>query len=88
MTLSTAKENGYYRITVSDDGVGFDYDAYRRETETGKRDSTGLANLTFRLKKIMDASVDIHSEAGVGTEITVRIPEKQQAETKENAESG
>lgn len=62
-------------VQVVDDGIGFDYAALEEEARQGKRDSTGLNNLIFRLQRIQQATVTVHSEIGVGTTITVEIPE-------------
>lgn len=61
-------------IKVIDNGVGFDYKALQREIKNGKRDSTGLKNLTFRFEKMMNATVNIKSVLRKGTTVTVTIP--------------
>lgn len=63
-------------IIVKDDGVGFDYQKVWDEVERGERESIGLDNIMFRLKKQLDARVIIKSTIGVGTIIIVRIPKK------------
>lgn len=73
----------YNVITVSDDGVGFDYQKIRNEVENGKRDSIGLDNAMYRLKKRLNAKVVTNSEMGKGTVIKISIPR----ETEENSES-
>ena len=42
--------------------------------EIGKRDSTGLDNVVFRLTKQLQTDVVVSSEVGVGTKITVCVP--------------
>ena len=79
VTIRTARSDGAVRITVEDNGVGFDVEALRSEISSGKRDSTGLKNVMFRLDKMMHASVDIESRVGVGTTVTILIP-KESAE--------
>ena len=74
VTVSTAEDNGYYTVTVSDNGVGFDVEAFRKASESGATDSTGLKNIIFRMEKMMGAAVDIRSTPGVGTVVTVKIP--------------
>ncbi len=61
-------------VEVEDDGVGFDTAQLQAQKAAGKKDSTGLENLIFRLKKVMRASVAIHSVVGSGTKVTVSIP--------------
>ncbi|MBQ7491777.1 MAG: histidine kinase [Clostridia bacterium] len=74
VVLRTRDAGDAWRVEVEDNGVGFDICAYRRETESGKRDSTGLKNIIFRLDKVMHADVDIASTVGSGTKVTVTIP--------------
>ncbi len=61
-------------VEVEDDGVGFDVEAFRKELEEGKKDSTGLKNITFRLENVMNSHIDVTSIVGVGTTVTVSIP--------------
>ena len=61
-------------VTVTDNGVGFDKDAYFHAVASGRQDSTGLKNTMFRLEKVMRASVSIDSRIGDGTTVTVMIP--------------
>ena len=76
VVIRTAETDGEFRITVEDNGVGFDVDAFWAEVSSGRRDSTGLKNIMFRLDKVMHASVDISSRVGKGTRITVNIPKE------------
>lgn len=66
-----------WMIQVLDDGIGFDYEKVLAEAENGKRDSTGLINLKFRLEKLMGANLQIQSQPGAGTEVTVTIPKNK-----------
>ena len=72
--IRTRELSGGWEIAVEDDGVGFDPDAVRRETESGERDSTGLTNLTFRLEQLMGASLEFRSAPGEGCTALIRIP--------------
>lgn len=74
--LRTSEEEDAWIIQVEDTGVGFDVGQYRREMREGKRDSTGLENLSFRLRKVMGAVVDVQSTPGTGTTVTVRLPKE------------
>lgn len=84
VTVSTEQTKEYHVIKVSDDGVGFDYEQILREIEEKKRDSTGLTNLTFRLKKMMNAETTVNSTRGKGTVVTVRIPRTEGRTENEN----
>lgn len=74
VAIRTEKKDGAVRITVEDNGVGFDVDAFQAAISSGKQDSTGLRNITFRLDKMMHASVNIESCVDVGTAVTIILP--------------
>ena len=74
--VSTFRSDGFIHVRVADDGVGFDYEEIKKETEDGLRDSTGLQNTIFRLENLLSATVSIDSSVGKGTVINVDIPEK------------
>ncbi|MGH2705259.1 MAG: GAF domain-containing sensor histidine kinase [Actinomycetota bacterium] len=58
------------RMRVTDDGRGFDLDAYRRSRpET----SFGLTGISERVE-IVGGTLDIRSEAAKGTQVEVRLP--------------
>ncbi len=57
-------------ITVEDDGVGFDM------AELDKEKSVGIRNIRFRLKHLAHGSLDIVSEIGKGTVVTIKIPKE------------
>ena len=74
VSISTCKKDGNYIVCVKDDGVGFDYEKIKADVKSGQRDSTGISNLVFRLRKMLDAKVEINSRMGYGTDVMVRIP--------------
>jgi anti-sigma regulatory factor (Ser/Thr protein kinase) len=76
VTIHSGETEDNWVITVEDDGVGFDVDAYMKEMAEGSRDSTGLKNIIFRLEKVMGGHVDITSTPGVGTKVTVLLPKE------------
>ncbi len=71
ITLRTRRDADGVRITVEDDGVGFDPDA------GGDGHSVGLKNVRFRLEHLMNGWLDIRSEQGRGTAATVFLPMKE-----------
>lgn len=71
------QRDGNIIVCVEDNGIGFDYDAVLREVQDGTRDSSGLANLTYRFKMMMNACVTIESKIGSGTKVTVTIPDRR-----------
>lgn len=74
VTIRSFETKDAWKVLVEDDGVGFDVPAYKRAVASGRRDSTGLKNITFRLDKVMHAQVQIESQVGVGTKVCVTIP--------------
>ena len=69
--LRTWAEEDMIRLSVDDDGVGFDVD---KMPDFG---SVGLKNVRFRLEQIMHGQMDIQSVPGKGTEVTISIPREE-----------
>lgn len=70
--ISTMSEPGFWVISVSDDGVGFEANA---DTEKdGKRTHVGLSNVKQRLAAMCDGKLEIISVPGEGTTVTIKIP--------------
>lgn len=76
VVIKTEESDGAVRITVEDNGVGFDVEKYQADVLMGKRDSTGIKNIMFRLDKIMHATVDFESVIGAGTTVIITIPKE------------
>lgn len=74
VTVSTLRSDNNFIIRVEDDGVGFDFEKTMDDVKSGKKDSTGLFNLIYRLETLLKANVTVESQIGIGTEITVTIP--------------
>ena len=72
--VSSRRAEDCYVICVEDNGVGFDYEKTMQEVESGERDSSGLANLIFRLATLLQADVSVDSRVDIGTKVTVTIP--------------
>ncbi|WMN11533.1 response regulator [Marivirga salinae] len=64
------------RLSVEDDGVGFDLKTAK--TETGKNNSHGLLNMIDRVKS-MGGTIDIDSNTKFGTNIIININSKNYA---------
>jgi signal transduction histidine kinase len=60
-------------VTVSDDGVGFD----PARTRTGR---LGLVTMGERAA-LMDATLEVRSRSGKGTEVRVSVPISERCET-------
>ena len=76
--LTTELEDGYIKITVSDNGVGFDTKA------ESKPDSVGIRNVSFRLQNMVDGRLEMESVLGEGTRAIIYIPIKDETNTEED----
>lgn len=71
VTLRTWEEDGNVKIAVEDDGVGFE------PSELEKKESVGLKNISYRLEHLVKGSLDIKSQVGTGTQVTITIPKEE-----------
>ena len=74
--LHTWTEDGSNMIQISDDGVGFD-----TEQQAGE-DAVGIKNVRFRLRYMVNGTMEIKSRPQEGTTVTITIP-KVRTETKD-----
>ena len=75
-----------FRTVISDNGIGMSkeflphlFEEFSREHNTtqGGVEGTGLGmSIVKRLVEIMDGSIEVESEVGVGTKVTVTIPHR------------
>lgn len=70
---SYCDEDNYY-VSIEDDGVGFDPEKYMSDG----RKHVGIANVRYRLEVLCGGSIDIKSEKGKGSVVTIRIPKEKQ----------
>lgn len=70
--LKTRDRGDYVEIIVEDDGVGFDMSRLDNEK------SVGIRNIRFRLEQLVDGRLEISSQEGKGTTVTIIIPRKGQ----------
>ena len=82
LTIETKETPDAYEITVSDDGVGYDTSAPKKEDG---RTHVGMDNSKTRLKEMCDGEMRIESTIGEGTKVTITLPKEKQKEfeTKE-----
>lgn len=73
VTICSFERDDDYVITVTDTGVGFDYDPNNIEG-----DSIGIKNVTQRLKNTCGGTLNIESKRGEGTKATITIPKIQE----------
>jgi len=71
--IITKETDSGYEIVISDDGVGFDVNAPRKEDG---RSHVGMDNTRRRLKEMIGAEVVIESTVGEGTTARVVIPRR------------
>jgi signal transduction histidine kinase len=69
-------KNNLLRLTVSDDGIGFDPEA------VSKKSGIGLASMRERIR-LVDGRLSIHSLAGEGTLITASLDLSEKTATRE-----
>lgn len=67
--ISTWKDCDFYKISVTDDGVGFDVD----KTLSADKANIGLRNVRERLWGLMGATLEVRSEIGLGSVVTIQI---------------
>ena len=70
--IRSSETDEYYRIVVSDDGIGFDASLH---LDDGKR-HVGIRNSRYRIREMVGGSLAIASTPGDGTTVTITIPKK------------
>ena len=68
--ICTHETDNEFLISVSDDGVGFEYD---KAVHNGSL-CIGINNIRLRLSVQCGGSLEIKSEIGTGTTVTISIP--------------
>ncbi|RNB90431.1 response regulator [Brevibacillus fluminis] len=67
-------EDGHLVVTVEDNGPGYSADEALQVADKRNRKGVGLRNIERRLRSI-GAGLEIESELGSGTKVTIRIPQ-------------
>ncbi len=70
-TLETDKE---FQVVITDTGVG--YNPHKKKDDKSGRSHVGLGNVRERLRIMLNAVVDIYTQEGKGTKVTVHIPKQ------------
>lgn len=73
ITVATYETDKSYFIRITDNGVGFDINAPKKETG---RSHLGITNTVKRLELICNGSLEVNSIVGVGTQVTITIPKE------------
>ncbi|MEG0688837.1 MAG: ATP-binding protein, partial [Hungatella sp.] len=70
ITIATAETATFYKITIADDGIGFDTSKPMSVPDS----HIGIANVRDRLWAMCEGTLTIESEIGRGTTATIKIP--------------
>ena len=75
ISIKSLKEDGFIKFIISDDGVGFDVNMLNKQKDKLKLSGVGIKNVDERLKLNYcdDCGVQIESEKGKGTTVTLKI---------------
>ena len=79
VTVSTAREAGGHRVTVTDNGVGFD----PKQQSSTEELHIGIRNVKERVEKMCGGELILTSEVGEGTSVTMLFPDGSQRGSKE-----
>ncbi|MCR5154178.1 MAG: histidine kinase, partial [Lachnospiraceae bacterium] len=74
--ISSYSDELNFYITIEDDGVGFDVNELRKRTQEieNEKNTLGLFAIKHRLYDMVRGSVQIQSNIGSGTKVTVTVP--------------
>ncbi len=79
VVVSTALEAGGHRVTVTDNGVGFD----PRQQLSTEELHIGIRNVKERVEQMCGGELILTSEVGKGTSVTMLFPDGSQSGSKE-----
>ena len=71
ISIRTREEGDSHIIEIEDNGAGFDTDILKDSTQTAH---VGLKNTAERLRLMCGGTIDVRSEPGNGTKVTIKIP--------------
>src|SRR5699024_3717190 len=76
ITIRVREEDGYTEISVKDDGVGMDEEKIKQifTIQPDRKKGIGLVNTEQRLKQLYGKGLHVASTPGVGTTITLTVP--------------
>ena len=78
VSVATVREGNVHRITIRDNGAGFDPDQKTDEKET----HIGLQNVKNRIEQMCGGKMLLKSEIGRGTSVTLLIPDAGNGEKR------
>lgn len=69
VSLKTYEDNKFYYVEVEDDGIGFDMD----KIDFDGNKHIGLKNIKYRIEKMGNGIMSIHSQVAKGTKVVVKF---------------
>ena len=72
--VSTRFDGSQHIIVIEDNGAGFDISIL---DDPGFKNHVGIKNTTERLRLMCKGTMDVSSEPGKGTKVTIKIPKEQ-----------
>ena len=79
VTVTTFRQGTFHRITIQDNGAGFDPNQKADDRET----HIGLRNVKDRIEQMCGGKMILQSEIGCGTSVTLLIPDAMDSARKE-----
>ena len=73
LTVSTRLSGNYHVIEIEDNGAGFDTQLLGSPSQVTH---VGIKNTTERLRLMCKGTMDVESEPGKGTKVTIKIPKE------------
>ncbi len=77
VTIKTYDDENCFYVDISDDGIGYDVNSTKVD-EDKERSHVGISNIKIRLKEMLNATVGVESEVGVGTKVLITIPKNDE----------
>jgi len=71
ITVRMSLKEKILSIVVRDDGVGMSEKKLKQLLDTDYKTGVGFSNIQKRIKQLQHASLTVHSEQGIGTEVTI-----------------
>ncbi|MBO4893663.1 MAG: histidine kinase [Clostridia bacterium] len=73
ISVASYTDSGYHIVEIKDNGAGFDTDILK---DTTQKTHVGIKNTAERLRLMCGGSIDVKSEPGKGTQVTIKIPKE------------
>ncbi|MBO4927574.1 MAG: histidine kinase [Clostridiales bacterium] len=74
VTVSAVRESDAHKITIRDNGVGFDV----KDEDTTEGTHVGIRNVKERIEKMCGGIMILQSEVGKGSSVTILIPDRNE----------